>query len=447
MTFNTKDWVAICIIFFIALSVRLLYQQNAKVRNYVISDAREYFLGAYNLRFFGVYSTSPPPALGKAPLPNAGRTPGYSLFLLPFLYMSKTLPGFLNKVMTAQAVMGAFTAVLAFLISRLYLPFLWAIAGGMLTALSPHLIAMDDYLLTESLFTFVLISAFYFMCLSLRLAGRNGLIMGALSGFFFGWAFLVKPMAMLLGPFMMLVYFVSFENSKLRISLAGSTKAILLLFTFIFTISPYFIRNHLVLKKAFPEQGRGWASIVDGTYINLIYKDPRFYGYPYKDDPLNTKMHQDKKFFWNTFKKRFKERPLDYIKWYLGGKILCSWRWNVVTGHHDVYVYPMKRFGFQTNKFLFFIHGIMKDLHWPLFWFAVLPPFAFIWFAKRKSIPANHLLQLPYLAIIIYFFAIVTVMFPIPRYTIPIRPYVYNLALFNIFTILNIIMGRYRTAR
>lgn len=434
-----KDLIAILLIFCLALGIRLMYQHSAEVRNQIISDAKEYFLGAYNLRFFGVYSTSPPPSPDTPPKPNAGRTPGYSLFLLPFLYTSKTIPEFVNKVVTAQAVLGALTSVFAFLAARYSLPFAWAFTGGLLTCFSPHLIAMDDYLLTESLFTFVTITAFLFFVVSFHRKGKAGLITSGISGLFWGLSFLVKPMAMLLGPFMAFVYLIPIKKANAFTFRKELNKACVLFFVFLLTVSPFFLRNYLTLKQLFPEQGRGWGSIVDGTYINLIYKDPRFYGYPYRDDPLNAKMHKDKKFFWDVFMKRFEERPLEYLKWYLGGKILCSWRWDVVTGHHDVYVYPMKKLGFHNDELLFFVHSIMKMLHWPLFWLAVSTPMLLLFLRWKNAVNEYLFYCLPYAFIISYFFAMVTVMFPIPRYTIPIRPYVYNLALFNMFTILSLL--------
>lgn len=53
-----KDLISILLIFCLALGIRLIYQHSTEVRNQIISDAKEYFLGAYNLCFFGVYSTS-----------------------------------------------------------------------------------------------------------------------------------------------------------------------------------------------------------------------------------------------------------------------------------------------------------------------------------------------------------------------------------------------------
>ncbi len=434
------DIVIVIIILIIAFTVRISYQNNSIVRNHIISDAREYFLGAYNMCFFKTYSTSTPKSPQMPPKPNAGRTPGYSLFLLPFLCINKTINGFLENVMFAQAILGTLVSAIGYLQARLFLPPLWALAIGILTAISPHLVAMDDYLLTESLFTFVLILSFYLLCVGWRFKKRSVLFF---SGIGWGYAFLVKPLAMLLGPFVATVLFIDPLRWKLRITVDTIKMTCMFLIGMSLTIAPFFIRNYLVLNKIFPESGRGWASIVDGTYINLTYKNPRFYGYPYKDDPLNPKMHRDKGFFFKTLKERFFERPIDYIKWYLGGKILCAWRWDVVTGHHDVYVYPMRRFGFHSNKILFFIHSAMKFIHWLIFWIAILCPF--ILFAAYKTgrlpfISQEGVYIMPYILIIIYFFTVATLMFPIPRYFIPIRPYIYTLSIVSLYFMTSIIL-------
>jgi hypothetical protein len=289
-----KEIIAILLLFIFALGLRITYQQEAIVRNHIISDAKEYFLGAYNLRFFGVYSTLATESGNSKPKPNAVRTPGYSLFLTPFIYTSQDIPQFLNRVMTAQAVMGSITAVLAFTLMRLSLGFTWAFLVGLLTAFSPHLIAMDDYLLTESLFTFVTLTATVLLVFSWR---SRQLIWVLLSGGFFGLSILVKPSALLLGLFMSLVYFFDYKKWTFApVKLWTKCICCFVIGMFI-TFGPYLIRNTITLGEPFPESNRGWQSFVQGTYINMTYKDPRFYGYPYRDDPEYNKIANNRKYF------------------------------------------------------------------------------------------------------------------------------------------------------
>jgi len=422
---NYKVIIAVSILFCIALGVRLTYQHKAIVRNYVISDAREYFLGAYNLCFFGVYSTAPPPSIKQPPRPNAGRTPGYSLFLVPFMYLSKNVAQFLSSVMTAQAILGAFTAVLSFLLARFALSFPWAYLVGILTAFSPHLVAMDDYLLTESLFTFVTIAATVVLVLSWR---SKKPLTALFAGGLFGLSMLIRPSALLLGPFMALVYLLKFREWSFAKPTLWIKQMACFALGLALIFGPFLARNRLSLGKTFPESGRGWGSFLQGTYVNLTYKDPRWYGYPYRDDPEYQRMERDKAYAFKVLKRRFLKDPWSYIRWYAGEKILCSWRWDVVTGNHDVYVYPMIRPGFQVDPFLGSIHEGMKLIHWPLFWLGTGSLIIlFAGFIRKR-----HLVQptvvMPCILQMTYHAMLVTAMFPIPRYSIPMRPYLYILA-------------------
>jgi len=149
-----RDIIAIALLFSVALCIRLSYQENSIIDTPIRADAREYFFTAYNLYHFKVYSSAPPRSDNTPPEPDNLRLPVYPLFLYPFIALSKTTGEFLNSVTLVQAIIGSFTVILAYLISRMGLNLMWAFMAALFTALIPHLIAVDDFVLTESLLLF-----------------------------------------------------------------------------------------------------------------------------------------------------------------------------------------------------------------------------------------------------------------------------------------------------
>ena len=80
----------------------------------------------------------------------------------------------------------------------------------------------------------------------------------------------------------------------------------------------------------------------------------------------------------------------------------------------------------------------MKYLHKPLVFicFLTLPYLLFFYYRKNK-LPYIYIKLLPPLITLIYFNFIMILTFPLPRYTIPLRPYCYILAITNIAVFIN----------
>ena len=148
---------SVIIIFFYALGLRLAYVESAEIVNPIRADAEKYVTIGENLINHAAYSTEKKPPF----LPDVFITPGYPLFLASIL---KLTPDFVFAYVTIQriqALLSAVTVVIVFLIGLEFLPLWGAFFAGCLMVLSPHAVIMSGYLLTETLFTFLLYLVLY----------------------------------------------------------------------------------------------------------------------------------------------------------------------------------------------------------------------------------------------------------------------------------------------
>ncbi len=421
------DLIAVTLIFIIALSIRISYQHNSIIDDPPLQgDEAKYFLVAYNLYKFHVYSPDRPPAPNIPPQENLSTPapPGYPLFLYPFMASSTRLREFLTRVTKAQAILGSLTAVIAYILARICFTTPWALMPGLLTALNPHLIACDQYLLSESLFTFTVALAILILIISWR---KNTPFLSIVSGVCFGYTVLLRPISMLLCPFMAVVYFFNPSKWSLASKKIISVHIICLLIGYALIYSPYLIFRNMKTDSISVAGDSLWPYIIMGSDINLKYWEKVHI----ERDPFarfdQEKMINDKSFGLSVFKKRFQSDPMNFIKWYSGGKILFMWHWdNMYNG--DVYQYPMLKKGFNTVPSLRAIHTVMHALHWPLYVLTLISPLILLISRFRNRLNPKSTTLLPYILIFTYFAALLTILLPLPRYAIPLRPFSYILA-------------------
>lgn len=424
--------VCALIIFLIAISLRLSYQNASIVNQPIRADAREYFFTAYNLFYNGVYSTEAPSDKNIKPRTIWRRTPGYPLFLYPFFYFSQTTNEFLINVTLAQAILGSLMCVLTFFLALCFCPILVAFIAGSLTALSPHLIAMDDYLLSESLFTFVIVLAALIMVASFKKRSL-GLVMT--SGALFCFSSTIREISGLLCLFVIPMFLIGSHYWKIE----GKNRLCIALLSFFIGLAllqiPYAYNRNTIIAKSIPSpKESAWRHIVTGSDPDLR----NFFRNKVVPEVKNhtEKMIEDKGYGVSVLAKRFREDPVTYLRWYLGGKFLFMWLWDsMYVG--DVYQYPMVVKGFHQGNWLSSLHRIMLCLHWPLFVFAIFGTLTFIlnWRHCRLR-KFEDLLFVPVL-IFLYFSIVLTVLMPLPRYAIPLRPFIYILGCYGLMTIFN----------
>lgn len=122
------------------------------------ADAGDYFRYAYNLLYKNTYSREAGNLkdLHSPVTPDSVRSPGYPLFLTFFVH-GVSFQSFVEQVVLSQAILGSLTILLAYLLFKSFLPPAWALAACLLVAMSPHLIIPNSFVITETLFCFLLL--------------------------------------------------------------------------------------------------------------------------------------------------------------------------------------------------------------------------------------------------------------------------------------------------
>lgn len=173
--------------------------------------------------------------------PNMWRTPGYSVFLIPFY----ALTGSFYPALFAQILFVFLTTVLLFIMARRFVSERWAVALSLLYIILPTTLLSVATIMNETLYTFVLTSAIY---LFFFFEMKNMYMKWALTGFLLALAAYIKPGSLYILFFFLPAYFVVFLPWK-----QGSRKhlyaALIMVIVFIGTLAPWCIRNKVALDS------------------------------------------------------------------------------------------------------------------------------------------------------------------------------------------------------
>jgi len=206
---------------------------------------------------------------------------------------------------------------------------------------------------------------------------------------------------------------------------------------FVLILSPWYIRNLVTLNKA-SNQSPMINFLHHGMYPDFRYKQmEKSSRRPYQFDPRSEIIRTDLQSVTAEILKRFGEEPGRHLKWYLLGKPVSFWAWDMIQGHGDMYVYYVSQSPFKTRPLFQWIQKLMKFFHGTLVLLAILGSLI-VWIAPRLvgSDPA-HLFMARYIsALLIYFTALHMVGAPFPRYSVPLRPFQYAMALYALNVIL-----------
>ncbi len=448
---HRNEIIAILFLLSLALAIRLLYQRESIVDRPVRADAAKYISAAFNLYNFGIYSLERPHGYREPPESRTDLPAGYPLFLTLFMPIREQAD--INSILRVQAIMGALASVLTFLIARLALRLPWAFLAGILTALCPHLIAIDYYLLTESLFTFVMMLGTLVLAIS-WITKRYSLTL--IAAILLAFSAHIRTVNLLFLFFLAPVFFFH-ARQRLFPSISTCTKhliAILIGFVIIIGANHVFVNltvtNKSELLKSGNEKNEQAPTHIQKQYTKfkspLEYlegsiRPPEFFvrGQSHIFFPY----HSDKNYMKPT-KSGFWAQPLAYLKWNLGGRLFLLWHWdNAYNG--DVYIYPMMRKGFEENEFLKLIHRTIRFIHWPLYLLSLAAPIILFVRWRRKTLLVRHrVLLIPVLGFV-YFLVVLSLLSWLPRYTIPARPFSYILASASLSWLLPYVKGPFHS--
>ena len=245
----TNEYLFLLILFLLASFLRIVYAFYLK-ENIPVADAAEFDLLGLNVLKYGEYAFQPG-------IPTAQRTPIYPLFLsgIYFLFGHSYL-----AVRIMQSIIGSLTCIVIYLIGKKTVNKNVGFIAATISIFYPFFIYYTGYLLVETLFTFLLAVAVYWLITSIEKPDWKNL---TLSGVFMGLAALCKPTAFAFIPFSVLGFLVILGIRK--VSTYRNIGIFLLFFTI--TLSPWVIRNHIVFQRIIPATTQLGFALLDGSLL------------------------------------------------------------------------------------------------------------------------------------------------------------------------------------
>lgn len=407
----------------LAAGIQWFVVGNTEVFHPIRADAAKYVAYAYNLKHHRVFSHThdwEAENTGAAPAPDKLTLPGYPAFLTLWLG-NEPKPDYasvVTRVTHAQMALGIGTCILTLLLALQLLPFRWAIATGLLTAISPHLATISTYLLTESLFTLLFVGSLSALVIACKPGARWPIFL--LAGALLAIASLVRPQLTLL-PFLLLGICMTSRRLRMR------WRPLLLgIMVFVAILAPWFIRNARTTDSG---PNLTVMSLYHGSFPEMMYQgDPRTYGAPYLFDPDADAHSSSLAATLHYIGEEFRKAPVRMTHWYLLGKPEFFLSWNIIAGGGDVFIYPVARSPYLQSPPFKAMRALSFSLHWPVTLLALVGMLLAFWRPSLLSDDATRQTQLRLLATVLATMLIMHMLgAPFPRYGIPFRPLIYLL--------------------
>ena len=419
----------VAIVTFFSFLFKYQYVSTFEYNTEISSDSRDFLAYSYNLVNHGIYSKNFPPS---PPQPDSFRSPGYPFFI-SFIYYFVGIDHFFAYVIYSQIFLATLIIPLTFILGRFFLSGTLSLLASLLVAICPHYTTMPSYMLSETLFSFLLVSAIILTLYGLK---KQNLSIYILSGVCWGCAYLTNETVALLPFFAVTIAVWLIKKSPTPKGGFQDYKGIVaMLCIFTMFITGWWMRNTVSLKAdSMTGSNRALNTLTHGSYPDFIYKDPKLKYYPYRHDPQQKEYSESLENFIRIFYSRFKERPMQYLTWYLLKKPYYIWSWSILQGRGDIYIYQVNNSLYETLPIASAIKEFMKRLHPFLLIFSFL---GFIQIVRQRYyIDAKQTIfaSSPILLYIVmlYVTLLYTVFAPWPRYTIPYRPELYISAVWGI---------------
>lgn len=331
-------WKIVFFIFITALIFRLSFVFYLEERFY-FDDEHEYWRMVSN--FISGQG------LMVAETLKAYRPPLYPLFLAIMVKAGADI----STIRIVQAFIAAITCVFVYLLSRKIFDEKVAIMSGLISIIYPFFIFYTGFLLTETLFIFLVILSVF---TTINIVQKNTLpFYGLFTGAAYGFAGLCRPTIELF--FIFSLFFVLLSKDIL---VTKMRKVAYICLGFVLVLTPWIVRNYVAIGKFIPGTTMGGAVFWEG---NNPYSD----GGPCRYFPEGVwqvdESYRDRVFYRLTFD-CIKKDPGRFIK-LVGKKFLRFWNVvpNAVEYRSNLYrIISVLSFGILLP---FFILGIFKAIH------------------------------------------------------------------------------------
>lgn len=407
-------WLLLLLVGLLAFGFRFYYVTHAQVLQpanlqNVRGDAVDYYRYARNLAQHGVFSMAP---AGAAQLSgDSFRDPGYPLFLAAWMKVFSQWHSWYAAVLISQALLGALTVVVVTALARHWMSLPWLAAAGVLMAVWPHSVAMCSFLLTETLFGFLLALGLLLLRVALD---RRSVGWAVASGLVFSLGALTNAVLLPLAPLLALYHLW-------RRKVSARMFAGLLLGGLMLT-GAWSIRNLTLPATAPSSHGRALDNLVQGSWpsyheaYQAAAKGERagvIVSWAINREIVTIERHPLAGL--RKMAHRMAQQPLKYIGWYLSKPALL-WGWDIRIGQGDVYVYPTRHSPFKINPLYRSVEAVCRVLN-PLLFALLLAGILLTLSARqwnRRGAPATALAML-------FVTFVYSVLQAEPRYSVPFR--------------------------
>jgi len=413
-----RIFLLICILFGIILRFNVIDKSVVYVP--IRADALDYFSYAYNLKYNGVYSKIPTFSERDDRLtinPDAKRPPIFPIFASIFMDKAN-LSTSLKSVLFAQAIVQC--------IAMLFLSAIIAYALGsvecciliLMLWTQPHLININIYFLTESLFSSLLIFSLCFMWLYQIKKNRFWFYLCAVS---IGISAITRP-TMEYFPLFFLIYGLVVSREQLK-------RLVIFMIICLFPIIVWKARN-FISTGMISDPGLMVGALYHGSFPDFMYNGQvKSFGFPYRFDPLSEKATANLYSAVSVIGERVSGDPITYIYWYLWGKLTYLWKWNIIAGQGDIFIYPTiisPYYGSPDFVYSKLIHQMLHNA------FVVMALIYSCFKSIQTFVEKTSVFDIKiFISLnLIYVSLLHMIAAPFPRYGIPFRPYVFLAALF-----------------
>lgn len=404
-------WIILGLIILYGTAIRFVALNQTQVQFPIRADAYEYFHYVKNLSQHSIYSKS-----DKAEIrPDNKRPPGFPWFASLFYNNIHNYPDNIGHHLYSVFLAQTCLQITAFALLTILVAIQFNAWAACLLAVFlwtfPHFVTINHYYLTESLFTSLLALSAVALSLAMHEDQKNKSISGYLlaSGLLLGACALVRS-TMEYYPFYLALLTV-FMDKQWR-------KRILLIMLPAFCLVLLWkIRSWVVLTES--DSTLMINAIFHGSYPGFMYQGkPESFGFPYRFDPDANRYYEGLDTTLSLIWERAKTAPMEYLNWYLWGKIGFFWQWSIISGQGGAFIYPVEYSPYlAVPDFTFFYH-----FHWKSSWIWVWSGFflSLFWhfhFIKTRKITLEFLLA----SIILYASLLHIIVAPFPRYGIPFK--------------------------
>ena len=270
-----SSWLLLTLIVVLGAALRFQVISTTVVNNPIRADARIYYFAALNLERWSVFSKAEPSE--SAPKPDAFVQPGLPFAITPLIEYPPT-ERMLFRINTIQAILGTLTILLTFSFFRLFTTPTIALGAALLTAISPHLVVMTTYLLTETLFTFLLMSCMVFFGYALR---KEHTVLAVIAGGLLGLSALTRATTEYLPLFMLPFFFwLTTRRVFMQVVLPAALTALAI-------IAAWKLRN-LIAIGAFSDPTLMVSALHHGMYPEFLFNGiPGNTGHPLPLRPIH----------------------------------------------------------------------------------------------------------------------------------------------------------------